>query len=124
MAEFDDKLNSILSNPQMMQQIMSMASAFGQQQSGPASPPPQQAQTFQSFQQPAQNQQMPFDPAAMQGMMELLRGTQLDQKPRNLIQALGAYLPQEKVVRLQKAMQASKVARFASAALNRQQSGR
>lgn len=113
MAEFDDKLNSILANPQMMQQIMSLAGSLGQQQSAP---PPQS--------QPRAINQMPFDPSALQGMMDLLRGTQLDQRQQNLLSALGAYLPQEKVIRLQKAMQASKVARYASTALNRQQNGR
>lgn len=116
MAEFDDKLNSILSNPQMMQQIMAMANSFGQQQSAPPPPPVQPQQQSQS--------QFPFDPAAMQGMMDLLRKTQLDQRQQNLVKALGAYLPQEKLNRLQRAMQASKVAKFASFALNRQQSGR
>lgn len=109
MAEFEDKLNSILSNPQMMQQIMSMAGSFGQQQSAP--PPPQSTS------------QLPFDPAAMQGMMELLRGTQLDQRQQNLLNALGAYLPREKIIRLQKAMQASKVAKYASSALNQNSKG-
>lgn len=112
MAEFDDKINSILSNPQMMQQIMAMAGSLGQQQAEPEPPP-----------SPPSNQ-MPIDPKAMQGMMELLRGTQLDSKQQNLLKALGAYLPQEKVARLQKAMQASKVAKYASSALNRQQPGR
>ena len=106
MAEFEDKLNSILSNPQMMQQIMSMAGSFSQQQSAP---PPQQPVSG-----------TPFDPSALQGMMELLRGTQLDKRQQGLLSALGAYLPQEKVVRLQKAMQASKVAKFASSALGNQ----
>lgn len=108
MAEFEDKLNSILSNPQMMQQIMSMAGSFSQQA------PPSQSSPIQS---PSQSQ-LSFDPAAMQGMMEILRGTQLDQRQSNLLGALGAYLPQEKISRLQKAMQASKVAKYATAALN------
>lgn len=105
MAEFEDKLNSILSNPQMMQQIMSMAGSFSQQ----APPPPKETPPASQFS---------FDPKAMQSMMELLRGTQLDQRQCNLLNALGAYLPQEKIGRLQKAIQASKVAKFASAALN------
>jgi len=107
MAEFEDKLNSVLSNPQMMQQIMSMAGSFSQ----PTPAPPQK--------EPASTAQMPFDPGAMQGMMELLRGTQLDRRQQNLLNALGAYLPCEKISRLQKAMQASRVAKYASAALNR-----
>lgn len=105
MAEFEDKLNSILSNPQMMQQIMSMAGSFSQQ----STPPP-----------PQQQSSLPFDPVAMQGMMELLRGTQLDKRQQGLLSALGAYLPQEKVLRLQRAMQASKVAKYASTALGQQ----
>ena len=104
MAELQDKLNAILSNPQMMQQIMSMAGSFSQQ---PAPPPKEASASFS------------FDPGAMQGMMELLRGTQLDQRQCNLLQALGAYLPQEKINRLHRAMQASRVAKYASAALNR-----
>lgn len=115
MAEFEDKINSILSNPQMMQQIMAMAGSIGQQQSASPPPPP--------VSPPAGNP-LPFDPMAMQGMMELLRGTQLDSRQQNLLKALSAYLPQDKVVRLQKAMQASKVAKYASSALSRQQSGR
>ena len=107
MAEFEDKLNSILSNPQMMQQIMSMADSFSQQQQ--TQPPLQPSQPS-----------MPFDPAAMQGMMELLRGTHLDNRQQGLIAALGAYLPQDKLTRLQRAMQASKVAKFASSALGKQ----
>lgn len=111
MAEFEDKLNSILSNPQMMQQIMSLAGSFGQQQSAPPPPPPQAASPLS------------FDPASMQAMMDLLRGTQLDQRQQNLLNALGAYLPGDKVIRLQKAMQASKVAKFASCALNQNPKG-
>ena len=105
MAEFEDKLNSILSNPQMMQQIMSMAGSFSQQ-----SPPPPK--------EPSAQQPFSLDPGAIQGMMELLRGTQLDQRQCNLLSALGAYLPQEKIIRLQKAMQASRAAKYASLALN------
>jgi len=107
MAEFEDKLNSILSNPQMMQTIMSMAGSFSQQSQSPPQP-----------QQPAPGLSM--DPASLQKMMELLRGTQLDQRQQGLVNALGCYLPQEKVLRLQRAMQASKLAKFASLALSRQ----
>ena len=43
MAEFDDKLNSILSNPDAMAQIMQLAQSIGgntDQQSPPSPPPP------------------------------------------------------------------------------------
>ena len=107
MADFEDKLNSILSNPQMMQTIMAMAGSFSQESAPP--PPPQQPPGGFSM-----------DPGSMQKMLELLRGTQLDQRQQGLVSALSAYLPQEKVVRLQRAMQASKLAKFASVALSSQ----
>ena len=43
MAELEDKLGAVLNNPQLMQQIMSMAQSLGQQSSPPPSPEPQLA---------------------------------------------------------------------------------
>ena len=107
MAEFEDKLNSILSNPELMGQIMSMAGAMNQQQSAPPPTPPQ-----------PNLGSMPFDPGAMAGMMQMLKATQLEPKQRNLIQALRGFVPDDRLVRLEKAMQASLIAKFASAAMN------
>lgn len=107
MAEFDDKLNAILSNPDIMSQIMSMAGAMNQSQS---SAPPPQPQT-----QPMGG--MGLDPAMLSGMMDMMRSTQIDPKQQNLIQALHGFLPDDRLVKLEKAMQAAKLARFASAAL-------
>lgn len=106
MAEFEDKLNSILSNPELMGQIISMAGAMNQQQSAPPPPP-----------QPSPG--LPFDPGAMAGMMTMLKATQLEPRQRNLIQALRGFVPDDRLVRLEKAMQASLIAKFASAAMNK-----
>ena len=108
MAEFEDKLNSILSNPDLMGQIMAMAGSMNQQQPAPPPPPPQ----------PAGFGAMPFDPGAMAGMMQMLKATQLEPKQRQLIQALRGFVPDDRLVRLEKAMQASLIAKFASAAMN------
>ena len=105
MAEFEDKLNSILSNPDIMGQIMSMAGSMNQQSAPP--PPPQQS--FGS---------MPIDPTAMASMMSMLKATQLDPRQRNLIQALRGFVPDDRLIRLEKAMQASLIAKFASTAMN------
>ena len=51
--------------------------------------------------------------------MELLGKTQIDQRQRNLIRALQGYLPSDRVQKLEKAMQAAKIARYASAALGK-----
>ena len=103
MAEFEEKLQSILGNPELMGQIMSMAGAMNQQQQ----PPPPQPQAG-----------LPFDPGAMAGMMQMLQATQLEPRQRQLIQALRGFVPDDRLVRLEKAMQASLIAKFASAAMN------
>ena len=102
MAEFEDKLSSILGNPELMGQIMSMAGSLNQQSAPPPPPPPQ----------------LPFDAGAMAGMMQMLQATQLEPRQRNLIQALRGFVPDDRLVRLEKAMQASLIAKFASAAMN------
>ena len=104
MAEFEEKLQSILGNPELMGQIMSMAGSLNQ-------PPPPPSP-------PQQSTGLPFDPSAMAGMMGLLKATQLDPKQRQLIQALRGFVPDDRLVRLEKAMQASLIARFASSAMN------
>ena len=106
MAEFEEKLQSILGNPELMGQIMSMAGAMNQPQQPP--PPPQ----------PQPQAGLPFDPGAMAGMMRLLKATQLEPRQRQLIQALRGFVPDDRLVRLEKAMQASLIAKFASAAMN------
>ena len=104
MAEFEEKLSSILSTPGLMGQIMSMAGSLNPQ---PAPPPP-----------PTDFGGMPFDPGAMAGMMQLLKATQLQPQQRQLLQALRGFVPEDRLVRLEKAMQASLIARFASTAMN------
>ena len=104
MAEFEEKLQSILGNPELMGQIMSMAGSMNQQ---PPPPPP-----------PQPSAGLPFDPGSMAGMMQMLKATQLEPKQRQLIQALRGFVPDDRLVRLEKAMQASLIARFASTAMN------
>ena len=106
MAEFEEKLQSILGNPELMGQIMTMAGAMNQQQQPPPPPPPQPQAG------------LPFDPGAMAGMMQMLKATQLEPRQRNLVQALRGFVPEDRLVRLEKAMQASLIAKFASAAMN------
>lgn len=107
MAEFEDKLNAVLSNPELMGQILSMAGSLNQQQTAPPPPP-----------QPANFGSMPFDPGAMAAMLQMLKATQLEPRQRNLVQALRGFVPEDRLVRLEKAMQASLIAKFASAAMN------
>ena len=109
MAEFEDKLNAILSNPALMGQIMSMAGSMGQSQPSPPPPPPPRPSPEPGI--------GGLDPGALMGMMELLRSTQIDQREQNLIRALECYLPRDRLEKLTKAMQASKIARFAASSM-------
>ena len=105
MAEFEDRLGSILSNPDLMGKIMSMANSMNQQPTPAPAPQPNASA-------------MPFDPGAMAGMMQMLKATQLEPRQRQLLQALRGFVPEDRLVRLEKAMQASLIAKFASKAMN------
>ena len=109
MDEMEEKLGAILGNPQMMQQIMSMAQALGQNQ--PQQPPPPPT--------PEPRQQLPtmglnMDPANLQRIAGLLRQSGIDKNQQSLLKALGPYLSRERIVKLEKAMRAAKIAAMAS----------
>lgn len=105
MAELEDKLQSVLNNPQMMQQIMSMAQSLGQsqEQKQPESPP----------------QKMPdIDLSLVQKLSGLAGQGSIDREQQALLKALNPYLSRERVDKLEKAMRAAKMARLASTFLN------
>lgn len=107
MAEMEEKLNAVLNNPQLMQQIMTMAQSLGQQSSAPEPPAPQKEATSAP----------PFDPALLQKLSGLATSAGTDNQQRALLAALGPYLSRDRVQRLEKAMRAAKMAKMASAFL-------
>lgn len=108
MGEMEEKLGAILSNPDMMRQIMSMAQAFGSQpDSPPAQPPPPPSE-------PAAPQ---LDLSLVQKISGLARQSGIDQREQALLRALKAYLSIDRITKLEKAMRAAKMARLASTAL-------
>lgn len=108
MDELEEKLGSILSNPQMMQQIMSLAQSLG----GSSEPPPAKEP----------EPQMPALPNIDIGMLQKLSGlagqSGIDREQQALLKALGPYLSRDRVSKLERAMRAAKMARMASAFLN------
>lgn len=98
MADFEQQLNSLLSNPALMQQLSSMAGAMGM-----GAPQPRN-----------QNPQPAFDPQMLQSLQQMMLGTRLEPRQQELLHALGAYLPPDRIRRLEKAMQAAKLASMAS----------
>ncbi len=115
MSELDEKLNSILSNPAMMQQIMSLAQALNQseaqRQSTNSTAPPQQSA------EPA-IKEAPFNPNLLNKIAGLMERGSIDKNQESLLKALGPYLSRQKLQKLERAMHAAKMAGIASEMVN------
>ena len=103
MEDLESKLGAILGNPQMMQQIMSMAQALGQQEEQQQEPPSQN--------------NTGLDLAMIQKLSGIARQSSIDKNQQNLLRALSPYLSRERITKLEKAMRAAKIAGIASTAL-------
>lgn len=111
MEGMEDKLNAILGNPQLMQQIMNMAQSLGQ--SPPASPPPPKQEPA-----PQPPPSMPdIDPAMIGKIMSLAGKSSIDRNQHALLCALEPYLSKERIQKLEKAMRAAKLAGIVTAIL-------
>ena len=98
MDEMEDKLNSILSNPEMMSQIMSMAQSIGKSNQSTSTPS--------------------FDPKLVQRISGIASQSGIDKNQQALLKALGPYLTSQRLNKLEKAMRAAKIAGLATTALN------
>lgn len=108
MGEMEDKLGAILSNPQLMQQIMNMAQSLGQ--SNTAAPPTQE---------PVTSPPVPdIDPVMIGKIMSLAGKTSIDEHQKALLCALQPYLSQNRLQKLEKAMRSAKLAGIASTLLH------
>ncbi len=102
MDGLEEKLNSILNDPKMMQQLMSMAQSLGAN-ANQDSPGPQSKSEI--------------DPAMLQQFVGLARQSGIDEQQQALLKALCPYLSRDRITKLEKAMRAAKMARIASVAL-------
>ncbi len=115
MAEFEEKLNNILSNPEAMSQIMQLAQSLG----GGGEPPP-------SAPPPPQPSAPPppggggdllsslaggLDPKWISRLLPLLQelGGQRDSNARNLLYALRPYLKSERQDKIERALQLARL---------------
>ena len=126
MAEFDEKLNSLLSNPDAMAQIMQMAQSLSggtSSQAEPPPPPPQQSPP-PSFSGggPPPHQAGPgpdllssrtggLDPKLLTKLLPLIQelGSQQDSNARALIYALRPYLKAERQEKVERALQLARL---------------
>ena len=98
MNDLEEKLNQVLRDPNMMQQIMTLAQSLGSEAPQPAQENPPS---------------LPFDP----GMLTKLAGSGIDPNQRALLHALSPYVSRDRAHKLEKAMRAAGMARLASAFL-------
>ena len=103
MDEMEEKLNSVLNNPQMMQQIMAMAQSMGAQAPQKAETPPQKNEGFPDI-----------DLGMLQKLSGFAKQGSIDKDQQTLLHALGPYLSRERIHKLEKAMRAARIARMAS----------
>lgn len=108
MDGMEEKLGSILANPQLMQQIMTMAQSLGGGSGGTQEP---QREASRSGSQG-------LDPALLKGIGSLAGQGKVDGNQQALLRALGPYLSRGRVAKLEKAMRAARLAQAASALLN------
>lgn len=133
MAEFDDKLNSILSNPDAMSQIMQLAQSLGGGGQPAASSPPQPnapgpQQTSSWGSPPPQAPPPPpmggggdllssllggggLDPGLLSRLLPLIQelGGQRESNARNLLYALRPYLRSDRQEKVERALQLARL---------------
>ena len=97
------KLDSILGNPEMMSQIMNMAQALGAK---PEPEPAQEAAPIPGF--------GGMDIGMMQKIASVAGQAGIDRNQQNLLQALRPYLSEQRITKLEKAMRAAKIASLAT----------
>ena len=112
MDEMEEKLGSILNNPQMMQQIMSMAQSLNQSQTTQSATQPPPKQDNNSF--PAQD----IDLSMVQKLSGLAGQSHIDKNQQTLLSALTPYLSRDRITKLEKAMRAAKIAGMATVFLS------
>lgn len=106
MENIEEKLGTILNDPKMMQQIMSLAQSLGNTAQKPAQEPPQHRPP-----EPGP------DLSVLQKISGLAGSGSIDNDQKQLLQALSPYLSSDRVSKLENAMRAAKIAKVASAFL-------
>ena len=113
MGDFEEKLESILNNPQAMSQIMSLAQSLGGASEQPAPPPYQQPSVSAS-----EDSGQQFDPQMLSGLLSLLNQYSSGEDQRTtLLNALRPFVKEQRHAKIDKVIQISKLSRMARMAL-------
>ena len=106
MEGIEEKLSSILGNPEMMQTIMGLAQSLGAPESRQETPPAPQSP-------------MP-EANLLKAMSGMAKQSGIDRDQQALLRALVPYLSRHRIQKLENAMRAAKMARVAATVLVRQ----
>ncbi len=110
MGDFENKLESILNNPQAMSQIMSLAQSLGGSGQEEAEPPPSSP--------PIADSSLPFDPNLISSVAFLFNQyNQNDDQRVALLNALRPFVKERRYAKIDKAIQIAKLSRMARMAL-------
>lgn len=111
MSDFEEKLDRILSDPQAMNQIMTLAKTLG---GGPASSPPSRSEAPQ----PAPPEAVPFEAKLLGRAASLLEQCNSGNDDRiALLTALRPFVSEKRYSRLDKAMEIARLSRMVRMAL-------
>ena len=104
---FEDKLNQILSDPDSMAKIKSLAQSLGREQSAPSPPPAP----------PRPQPPPPPDDAFVKGILRLMQQAQhTDKRQEALLCALKPYLAPERQAKIDEALRIAKLSQLAGLA--------
>lgn len=109
MDNMEDKIGSILNNPEMMQKIMSMAQSLNgaQQQEAPS-------------EKPSAPPLPDIDIGTLQKISGLAKQGNIDNHQQALLRALNPYLSHQRIQKLENAMRAARMAKIAASVLGPQ----
>ena len=112
MEGMEEKLNSILGNPDVMQQIMRMAQSLGASE-------PENTQSEPVAQAAPAASMVPagMDPALLSKLASMAQRSGVDAQQQALLRALQPYLSAARLTKLEKAMRAAKMANMATSLL-------
>lgn len=114
MSEMEEKLGAILGNPQMMQKIMALAQSI---ETG-ASQAEEIPKPVKKTESPKNPSLLDIDPRLIQSLTDIIKKSGMDQNQTTLLHALSPYLSRNRIGKLERAMQAARMAGAASIFLN------
>ncbi len=114
MDDLEKKLNAVLSNPEMMEKVMSLAQSLNS--TAPEKDHEPKGGESSGFSMP--------DLSMLQRISSLAKQTGMDPDQRNLLGALRPYLSPSRIGKLERAMRAAKMASMAGILTGKPQSGR